>query len=85
MTILHVVGLTPNGLVNALLRCQGLIKVKLNASFRPLLPQSFLHYMEAQNCLFLWRDKAFPGAILFPLYMYSLCTQISLVIFNLSS
>ncbi|ESR45203.1 F-box/LRR-repeat protein 3 [Citrus sinensis] len=61
MTILHVVGLTPNGLVNALLRCQGLIKVKLNASFRPLLPQSFLHYMEAQNFLFLWRDKAFPG------------------------
>ncbi|XP_021279388.1 F-box/LRR-repeat protein 3-like isoform X7 [Herrania umbratica] len=59
MTILHLAGLTPNGLAAALLACRGLTKVKLHASFRPLLPQSFLQYMGAHGCVFHWRDKAF--------------------------
>ncbi|XP_017983212.1 PREDICTED: F-box/LRR-repeat protein 3 isoform X2 [Theobroma cacao] len=59
MTILHLAGLTPNGLAAALLACRGLTKVKLHASFKPLLPQSFLKYMEARGCVFHWRDKAF--------------------------
>lgn len=59
MTILHLVGLTPNGLAAALLACRGLNKVKLHASFKPLLPKSFLGYMEAHGCMFRWRDKAF--------------------------
>ncbi|XP_031282864.1 F-box/LRR-repeat protein 3-like [Pistacia vera] len=59
MTILHLMGLTPNGLTAALLSCRGLNKVKLHASFKPLLPRSFLGYMEAHGCVFQWRDKAF--------------------------
>ncbi|KAE8712753.1 F-box/LRR-repeat protein 3 [Hibiscus syriacus] len=59
MTILHLAGLTPNGLAAALLACRALTKVKLHASFRPLLSQSILGYMEAHGCVFHWRDKAF--------------------------
>ncbi|OMP02349.1 Leucine-rich repeat, cysteine-containing subtype [Corchorus olitorius] len=59
MTILHLAGLTPNGLAAALLACRGLMKLKLHASFKPLLPRSFLEYMEAHGCVFHWRDKAF--------------------------
>ncbi|XP_022729409.1 F-box/LRR-repeat protein 3-like isoform X2 [Durio zibethinus] len=59
MTILHLAGLTPNGLAAVLLACRGLTKVKLHASFRPLLPQSILRYMEDRGCVFHWRDKAF--------------------------
>ncbi|XVF68431.1 hypothetical protein PTKIN_Ptkin11bG0002300 [Pterospermum kingtungense] len=63
MTILHLAGLTPNGLAAALLACGGLTKVKLHASFRPLLPQSIIGYMEAHGCVFHWRDKAFTKEI----------------------
>lgn len=59
MTILHLAGLTPNGLAAALLSCQGLTKVKLHKSFKPLLPQSIFEFMEARGCIFHWRDKAF--------------------------
>ncbi|KAK8596569.1 hypothetical protein V6N12_065054 [Hibiscus sabdariffa] len=59
MTILHLAGLTPNGLAAALLACRALTKVKLHASFRPLLSQSILGYIEAHGCIFHWRDKAF--------------------------
>ncbi|KAF5446625.1 hypothetical protein F2P56_032235 [Juglans regia] len=59
MTILHLVGLTPNGLAAGLLACQGLTKVKLHKSFKPLLPQSIFQFMEARGCMFRWRDKAF--------------------------
>ncbi|OAY24233.1 F-box/LRR-repeat protein 3 isoform X1 [Manihot esculenta] len=59
MTILHLRGLTPNGLAAALLACGGLTKVKLQASFKPLLPKHLLNFMEARGCLFQWRDKAF--------------------------
>lgn len=59
MTILHLAGLTPNGLAAALLACRALAKVKLHASFRPVLPQSILGYMVAHGCVFHWRDKAF--------------------------
>ncbi|XVF46165.1 hypothetical protein PTKIN_Ptkin03bG0004900 [Pterospermum kingtungense] len=63
MTILHLAGLTPNGLAAALLACRGLTKVKLHASFRPLLPRSILGYMEAHGCVFHWRDKAFQVSV----------------------
>ncbi|GMN23499.1 hypothetical protein TIFTF001_000140 [Ficus carica] len=59
MTILHLAGLTPNGLAAALLTCGGLTKVKLHTSFRPLLPQHIFKYMESRGCVFHWRDKAF--------------------------
>ncbi|CAK7351955.1 unnamed protein product [Dovyalis caffra] len=59
MTMLHLRGLTPNGLAAALLACRGITKVKLHASFKPLLPKSLLHYIEARGCVLHWRDKAF--------------------------
>ncbi|EXB78511.1 hypothetical protein L484_011134 [Morus notabilis] len=59
MTILHLAGLTPNGLAAALLTCGGLTKVKLHTSFRPLLPKHIFKYMEARGCVFHWREKAF--------------------------
>ena len=65
MTILHLSGLTPNGLAAALLACRGLTKVKLHTSFKPLLPQSLFEYMEAQGCALHWRDKAFQVLIFF--------------------
>jgi len=57
--MLHLRGLTPNGLAAALLACRGITKVKLHATFKPLLPKSLLDYIKAQSCKFLWRDKAF--------------------------
>lgn len=59
MTILHLSGLTPNGLAAALLTSGSLTKVKLHRSFRPLLPEHIFKYMEARGCVFHWRDKAF--------------------------
>ncbi|XP_011041841.1 PREDICTED: F-box/LRR-repeat protein 3-like [Populus euphratica] len=59
ITVLHLGGLTPNGLAAALLACRGITKVKLHASFKPLIPKSLLDYIEAHGCVFHWRDKAF--------------------------
>uniref|UniRef100_A0A1D1Y7S0 F-box/LRR-repeat protein 3 n=1 Tax=Anthurium amnicola TaxID=1678845 RepID=A0A1D1Y7S0_9ARAE len=59
MTILHVRGLTANGLAATLLACVGLTKVKLHSSFRSLLSQNMIEHIEARGCLFQWRDKSF--------------------------
>ncbi|KAK9124652.1 hypothetical protein Sjap_014254 [Stephania japonica] len=59
MTILHLNGLSVDGLVAALLACSGLRKVKLHASFKSLFPQPFLEHMESRGCVFQWRDKPF--------------------------
>lgn len=59
MTILHLAGLTPDGLTAALLVCGGLRKVKLHLSFKSLLPPSFRKYLETRGCVLYWRDKAF--------------------------
>ncbi|KAG9445338.1 hypothetical protein H6P81_016678 [Aristolochia fimbriata] len=63
MTILHLRGLTPNGLAAALLACGGLIKVKLHSAFKPLLNQTLINHMEARGCTFHWRDKPFQGEV----------------------
>ncbi|XP_042470773.1 F-box/LRR-repeat protein 3-like [Zingiber officinale] len=59
MTILHLKGLTPNGLAAALLACGGLTKVKLNSSFKPLIPRPLLEHVEERGCVFQWIDKPF--------------------------
>ncbi|KAK2981781.1 hypothetical protein RJ640_010298 [Escallonia rubra] len=59
MTILHLKGLTPSGLAAALLACGGLTKVKLQESFKSLLPRLLFEHLEARGCVFQWRDKAF--------------------------
>ncbi|XP_076913671.1 F-box/LRR-repeat protein 3-like [Bidens hawaiensis] len=63
LTILHMDGLTPSGLAAALLGCGGLTKVKLQSSFRTLLPRSVLENLEARGCVFQWRDKVFQAEL----------------------
>ncbi|XVF76901.1 hypothetical protein PTKIN_Ptkin13bG0304500 [Pterospermum kingtungense] len=58
ITILHLKGLTPSGLAAALLACGALTKVKLQASFRWLLPHLLVEHLEARGCMFQWRNKA---------------------------
>lgn len=65
LTLLHLDGLTPNGLATALLTCEGLTKVKLQESFKSSLPQPLLKHLEARGCVFQWRDKVL-GAELDP-------------------
>uniref|UniRef100_A0A5B7BSV4 Putative RNI-like superfamily protein isoform 3 n=1 Tax=Davidia involucrata TaxID=16924 RepID=A0A5B7BSV4_DAVIN len=60
MSILHVAGLTSNGLAAALLTCRGLTDVKLHTSFRASLRKSLLRSMEAWGCVFHWKYKALP-------------------------
>ncbi|XP_050209618.1 F-box/LRR-repeat protein 3 [Mercurialis annua] len=57
MTVLHLKGLTPNGLTAALLACGGLTKVKLHAYFKSLLPQPLFEHLERRGCLLDWKDK----------------------------
>lgn len=59
MTILHLKGLSPGGLGAALLACGGLTKVKLQTSFKSLLPQPLLQHLESRGCVFQWREKPF--------------------------
>lgn len=63
MTILHLKGLTASGLAAALLACGGLTKVKLQASFKSLLPQPLFEHLEARGCMFQWRDKVFQAEL----------------------
>ncbi|XP_072955162.1 F-box/LRR-repeat protein 3-like [Typha angustifolia] len=59
MTILHLAGLTPNGLAASLLACSGLTKVKLHSSFKSFISQLLLQHVEARGCSFQWIDKPF--------------------------
>lgn len=59
MTILHLKGLSPNGLAAALLACGGITKVKLQAAFKQLLPQPLIDHLQARGCVFQWRNKVF--------------------------
>ncbi|KAF5737268.1 putative F-box protein atfbl3 [Tripterygium wilfordii] len=59
LTVLHLKGLSPSGLAAALLACGGLTKVKLHASFKPLLPQPLFEHLEARGCILECRDKVF--------------------------
>ncbi|KAI3944534.1 hypothetical protein MKW92_049863 [Papaver armeniacum] len=63
MTILHVEGLTANGLIAALMSCRGLRKVKLHTSFKSSLSQPFIEHIESRGCSLQWRDKPFQAAV----------------------
>ncbi|XP_059296709.1 F-box/LRR-repeat protein 3-like [Lycium ferocissimum] len=63
MTILHLKGLSPGGLGAALLACGGLTKVKLQTSFKSLLPQPLLQHLEVRGCVFQWREKPFQAEV----------------------
>ncbi|KAJ1437524.1 Leucine-rich repeat [Sesbania bispinosa] len=59
LCIFNLEGLTSNGLAAVFLSCQNLTKMKLNTSYRSLLPQYILDYMEARGCVLVWREKVF--------------------------
>ncbi|GJN07190.1 hypothetical protein PR202_ga24998 [Eleusine coracana subsp. coracana] len=59
MTIIHLAGISPNGLIAALLVCGGLTKVKLNAAFKSMMPPHMLRNVEARGCVFQWIDKPY--------------------------
>ncbi|GJN28500.1 hypothetical protein PR202_gb16633 [Eleusine coracana subsp. coracana] len=59
MTIIHLAGISPNGLIAALLVCGGLIKVKLNAAFKSMMPPHMLRNVEARGCVFQWINKPY--------------------------
>ncbi|KAK7276082.1 hypothetical protein RIF29_17214 [Crotalaria pallida] len=59
ISIFNLEGLTSNGLVAFLLACQSLTKMKLNTSFKSLLPKHMIEYMEARACVLIWKDKSF--------------------------
>ncbi|MCL7026125.1 hypothetical protein MKW94_028050, partial [Papaver nudicaule] len=59
VTMLHVEGLTANGLVAAMVSCRGLRKMKLHQSFQSSLSQPFMEHIESRGCSFQWRDKPF--------------------------
>ncbi|CAI9097208.1 OLC1v1033581C1 [Oldenlandia corymbosa var. corymbosa] len=63
ITMLHLKGLTPSGLAAALLACGGLTKVKLQVSFKSMLPQLLFKHLEARGCHFQWRDKVFQAEL----------------------
>ncbi|KAK3139163.1 hypothetical protein QOZ80_5AG0378810 [Eleusine coracana subsp. coracana] len=59
MTIVHLAGISPNGLIAALLVCGGLTKVKLNAALKSMMPPHMLRNVEARGCVFQWIDKPY--------------------------
>ncbi|KAF3787392.1 F-box/LRR-repeat protein 3 [Nymphaea thermarum] len=59
LNLLHMGGVSAQGLEIALLSCACLRNVKLNAHFRSLLSPQVLEHMEARGCTFQWRDKPF--------------------------
>ncbi|KAG6437039.1 hypothetical protein SASPL_101946 [Salvia splendens] len=63
MTLLHREGVTPAGLAAALLACSGLTKVKLQASFKSLLPPWLFEHLEARGCSLQWREKVFQAEL----------------------
>jgi hypothetical protein len=59
MTIVHVAGITPNGLAATLMVCGGLTKVKLHEAFRSMMLPHMIKNVEARGCVFQWIDKPF--------------------------
>lgn len=59
VTMFHLSGVSPRGLLTALLMNRGLTKVKVQASFKPFIPQVFIKQIESGGCSFRWLNKPF--------------------------
>jgi len=59
MTIVHLAGMTPNGLMATLMVCGGLTKVKLHEAFKSMVPPHMIKNVQARGCVFQWIDKPF--------------------------
>lgn len=57
--MLHLCGMSPNGLSMALLMSGSLMKVKLHASFKPLISPILIERVELRGCMFQWLNKPF--------------------------
>jgi F-box and leucine-rich repeat protein 2/20 len=63
VTMLHLSGMSPNGLSMALLMCGSLMKVKLHMSFKPFISSVLIERVELRGCTFLWLNKSFQVCI----------------------
>ncbi|CAD6269072.1 unnamed protein product [Miscanthus lutarioriparius] len=59
MTIVHLAGITPNGVTATLMVCGCLTKVKLHEAFKSMMPPHMIKNVEARGCVFQWIDKPF--------------------------
>ncbi|CAD6258777.1 unnamed protein product [Miscanthus lutarioriparius] len=59
MTIVHLAGITPNGLTATLMVCGCLTKVKVHEAFKSMMPAHMIKNVEARGCVFQWIDKPF--------------------------
>ncbi|KAL6597330.1 hypothetical protein ACP70R_046770 [Stipagrostis hirtigluma subsp. patula] len=59
ITIVHLSGITPRGLIAALMVCSGLMKVKLNEAFKSMLLPHMIKNVEARGCVFHWINKPY--------------------------
>ena len=59
MTIVHLAGITPNGVTATLMVCGCLTKVKLHEAFKSMMPAHMIKNVEARGCVFQWTDKPF--------------------------
>ncbi|XP_066359028.1 F-box/LRR-repeat protein 3-like [Miscanthus floridulus] len=59
MTIVHLAGITPNGVTATLMVCGCLTKVKLHEAFKSMIPPHMIKNVEARGCVFQWIDKPF--------------------------
>jgi len=59
MTIVHLAGITPNGLTATRMVCGCLTKVKVHEAFKSMMPAHMIKNVEARGCVFQWIDKPF--------------------------
>jgi hypothetical protein len=60
MTIVHLAGITPNGLTATRMVCGCLTKVKLHEAFKSMMPAHMINKnVEAHGCVFQWIHKPF--------------------------
>jgi F-box and leucine-rich repeat protein 2/20 len=63
VSMFHLSGVSPKGLVTALLMCTGLTKVKVEASFKPKIPQVLIERVESRGCSLHWSNKPFQAEL----------------------
>jgi F-box and leucine-rich repeat protein 2/20 len=63
VTMFHLSGVSLNVLVTALLMSTGLTKVKVEASFKPMIPQVLIELIESRGCSLHWSNKPFQAEL----------------------
>ncbi|KAJ3684117.1 hypothetical protein LUZ61_013281 [Rhynchospora tenuis] len=63
VTMLHLSGMSADGLAAALLMCGSLMKVKLHVSFKPFISPVLIDRVETRGCMFQWLNKPFQAQL----------------------